>query len=422
MSIKEIKNYWVYSALVIFAMSLLASVAGINIATFMLLIASPWFWKEYQQDPDEKYNTILIWGLIFALCLWDAITNLFAGVTIMKSLWAMQHDLRVLIFIICLWPIFAQPNLARFALACVILALVCIASINLIATWTGQISAGQYLWRTMHHLHGQMSVGAVFLLLQLILSTPKYRLHFGGAVLLLLTGMLMANERRAGYFLFLAGFPLWIYLNREKLSVDRFKWWIMSGVVLVLVVALSSPVVHTRIEQVWQDVAQFMSMTSEQRAQVTTSVGIRLQFYASVWTLIQQNNWMTGIGSVNFASQFADVNYSMGTTPELAKAYFASFQNPHNEYLFMLATKGVIGLLLYVSIFIHACNFAWKKSDDVQRNGLIIFVFLFMLSITTNSMMTDMEEGHFTMMIMLIFLAPKSLNLVRAACDKEEKS
>ena len=51
---------------------------------------------------------------------------------------------------------------------------------------------------------------------------------------------------------------------------------------------------------------------------------------------------------------------------------------------------------------------AWKK-DELQRKGLLMFVFLFMLSITTNSMMIDMEEGHFTM---LIFLAPKSLDLI----------
>jgi hypothetical protein len=55
---------------------------------------------------------------------------------------------------------------------------------------------------------------------------------------------------------------------------------------------------------------------------------------------------------------------------------------------------------------------ASEKTDEVQRLGLWVFVFLFMLSITTNSMMIDMEEGHFTMLILLIFLAPKSLDLV----------
>ena len=88
------------------------------------------------------------------------------------------------------------------------------------------------------------------------------------------------------------------------------------------------------------------------------------------------------------------------------------FSNPHNEYLYTLATKGVVGIALYLAIFAQACRMAWRKKDEVQRIGLVVFVFLFMLSITTNSMMIDMEEGHFTMLALLIFLAPNKLNLL----------
>ena len=42
-----------------------------------------------------------------------------------------------------------------------------------------------------------------------------------------------------------------------------------------------------------------------------------------------------------------------------------------------------------------------------------MFVYLFMVSILMNSMMVDMEEGHFTMLVLLIFLAPKSLTLLQ---------
>jgi hypothetical protein len=54
----------------------------------------------------------------------------------------------------------------------------------------------------------------------------------------------------------------------------------------------------------------------------------------------------------------------------------------------------------------------WDKKDELQRVVLLVFVFLFMLSITTNSMMIDMEEGHLTLMVLLIFLAPKCLDML----------
>jgi O-antigen ligase len=164
---------------------------------------------------------------------------------------------------------------------------------------------------------------------------------------------------------------------------------------------------------VQQEVHQYLAMTSEQRAGVTTSIGIRLQFYTSIWELLKQSNWFIGVGSINFGDAFAAINYNMGTTPEQAKEYFANFQNPHNEYLFMLATKGVVGLLIYISIFWQACRLALKKKDEVQRVGLLMFVCMFMLSITFNSMVIDMEEGHFMMLILLVFLAPRSLALTQ---------
>jgi O-antigen ligase len=131
-------------------------------------------------------------------------------------------------------------------------------------------------------------------------------------------------------------------------------------------------------------------------------VGLRLQFYASIWGVIKAH-WLLGVGSLQFAEVFQQVNLAMGTTEP------QRFTNPHNEYLFMLATKGVVGLALYVGIFVQACRLAFIKTSDVQRIGLIMFVYLFMVSIFMNSMMVDMEEGHFAMLILLIFLAPNSL-------------
>jgi O-antigen ligase len=95
----------------------------------------------------------------------------------------------------------------------------------------------------------------------------------------------------------------------------------------------------------------------------------------------------------------------------------SAFSNPHNEYPYTLATKGAVGLILYFAIFAQSCRIACQKTDEVQRVGLLMFVFLFILSIMTNSMMINMEEGHFTMLILLIFLAPKSLNFLRTSVE-----
>mgnify|MGYP006287085101 CR=1 FL=1 len=78
----------------------------------------------------------------------------------------------------------------------------------------------------------------------------------------------------------------------------------------------------------------------------------------------------------------------------------------------MLATKGIVGLAIYLGIFVQAYRVAMQKTDNVQRIGL------FMLSITFNSMVIDMEEGHFIMLILLVFLASKSLMLTQSKNQK----
>ena len=413
------KLYYVYAVVTALASSLLTTVAGINICVLLLLLVAPWFWRGFEFEPSHKKMAVQFLCLIAGICLWDVATNVATGASLARAIVAMQHDLRTFAFILVLWPVFADARVARFALWALVVAFVAVSAVNLAATVLGLIKPGQYLWPTMHHLHGQMSVGVVFLLAQLLLVMPRVSWRVVVPAVILVVSMFVANERRAGYFLLAAGLPLWIYLNRARFSIKRYRWWLAGIAVVLIAGAASSVVVQTRVAMISQEISQYMALTPQQRAGVTTSVGIRLQFYTSIWELLKQSNWLTGVGSVNFGHAFSAINYSMGTTPEQAKDYFANFENPHNEYLFMLASKGVVGLVLYLSIFWQACRLTLQKDDEVQRVGLLMFVFLFMASITFNSMMIDMEEGHFTMLILLIFLAPKSLGMLTIEPQKQ---
>ena len=413
MVIEQFKIYYAKAVLAMIAAALLTSVAGINLGVLLLLLVTPWFWRGFTFEGSQNKWSVQFLVLIGIFCVWDVVTNLCAGASVGHSLLALQHDLRTFAFVLLLWPVFKVEEIARFALLALLAACVLIAGANLIATWTGIIHSGEYLWPTMHHLHGQMSVGMVFLLAQLWLTRPSLSWRVAVPLFVLLASMLFANERRAGYLLLGVGFPVWYALNAKRLFVGRYRWWVLCAAIVAFILAAVSPVVQARMARMVMEVNQFFAMTPEQRAGVETSLGIRLQFYSTIAQLIQQSHWMIGVGSVYFADLFYAINHQLGTTSEQAATYFSNFQNPHNEYLFMLATKGVVGLALYLAIFTQACRVAWHKHDEVQRVSCLMFVFLFMVSITANSMMTDMEEGHFTMLILLIFLAPVSLSLFK---------
>lgn len=394
---------------VLLSASLLTTVAGINLAVLLLLLLSPIAWVGFdwknQLGSDEK----LFFSLIISICVWDVITNIIAGHTLGKSLVAMIHDMRTFGFIVVLWAVFTNVRVSRVALQSLIIAVVGLASANLLLTVVGVIPRGQYFWPTAPHLYGQVLVGLFFVLAQMWLVRPTRAWRFAVPMLLLLSSLLFASERRTGYVLLAAGLCVWGLLNHRRVFIGYYRWGLVFGVFLVCMLAVSSNIVQQRTIQAASEVSQYLSMSTQERAGISTSLGIRMQFYSSAARLISESNWLIGVGSLDFPSLFAAVNHQQGTTAQQAATQFSNFENPHNEYLFMLATKGVIGLALYLAIFAQACRLACLKSDEVQRVGMLVMIFLFLLSITTNSMMTDMEEGHFTMLMLLVFLAPRYL-------------
>jgi O-antigen ligase len=386
-------------------MALLTTVAGTNIMVLLLLLTTPWVWINYRV---EERQTKELWALIFVFCVWSVLSNAIAGHEIGELLKALLHDMRTFFFVILLWPLFAIARLSRTALWALLCSVVALATANLLLTFSGHLASGRYFWPTAPHLYGQILVGFFFFLAQLLLARPNLSWRVILPMAILLMSLFFASERRTGYLQLAAGCVVWVCINHKQLFSQKYKWWLVFGVLVAVGAALISPVVQRRMVEVVFEIQQFLLQTPEERTAKETAVGIRLQYYVSVWDLIKQSNLWYGVGSIDFPELFWKVNEKMGGVQK------SLFSNPHNEYLYTLATKGVVGLVLYLAIFGQACRMAWGKTDNVQRVGLLMFVFLFMLSITTNSMMIDMEEGHFTMLILLIFLAPKSLDFLKA--------
>jgi O-antigen ligase len=387
-------------------MALLTTVAGTNIMVLLLLLVAPWAWVHYKMDEEERQQTCLLWAMVLALCAWSMLSDFVAGHEVKEVVKALLHDMRTFAFIVLLWPVFTAAHVSRTALWTLLGSVLALATANLFLTIGGYLPPGEYFWPTAPHLYGQILVGFFFLLAQMLLVRPSLSWRVSVPMALLLMSLFFASERRTGYLQLAAGFVFWAGLNHKRLLVGKYKWWFVLGAVAAFAAAVASPIVQRRMAQVAFEVQQFLAQTPEERTAKETAVGIRLQYYVSVWELIKQSNFWVGVGSINFPDLFWQVNEKMGGTEKTL------FSNPHNEYLYTLATKGMVGLALYLAVFVQASRMAWQKVDEVQRVGLVMFVFLFMLSITTNSMMIDMEEGHFTMLVLLMFLAPKSLALV----------
>ncbi len=410
----------------LFGCSLFTSVALSNIAVLGLVLLAPFAWRKFGKKTQSlSSDTKVFLGLILVLCVWDVLTNLMAGFSMGASLKALLHDMRTLGFVVVLWAIFANPYLARAAFWAVCVAVLVLASINFLLTLMGRLPQGAYFTKGfmhmshMSHMYGQALVGLVLVLAQMWLVRPNLSWRVWVPMALLILSLFLASERRTGYVLLLAGFGLWAVLNAKRFSVSQYKWWFLLAALVVVIGAASSGVVHRRMALALMEVNEYLAMSPQERVSAVGAVRIRMQYVSTVLEVIKQSNWWIGIGSIDLPNAYQAAASKLGLEPDSYAWSKYNWSNPHNEYLFMLATKGVVGLIFYLAIFAQACRVAWRKTDEVQRVGLVVFVFLFMLSITTNSMMVDMEEGHFTMLILLIFLAPKSLDLLGATKEPQ---
>lgn len=408
---------WALFTSVVFCFAIFTYVALTNLSVLTLLLAAPFaWWGFYKSQQNLETDERVFLSLITLICAWDVMVSLMAGHGLGEALKALLHDGRTFAFVVVLWALFTNVLLARTAFYAILTTVVVMASINLVMTLTGVIPQGKYFsYEFLHmshlsHMYGQALVGLFFVLAQMWLVRPSLSWRVLLPMAFLVLSLFLASERRTGYILLLAGFGVWGLLNAKRLFVGKYKWWLVLAALAGVVVAVSSSVVQSRMVLAVAEFNQYLAMTPQERAtSMLGSVSVRMQYMVTIWEAIRQSNWWVGVGSIDLPDAYQAAARQLGVSQQAWGTY--NWSNPHNEYLHTLATKGLVGLLLYLAIFAQACRVAWGKTDEVQRIGLVMFVFLFLLSITTNSMMIDMEEGHFTLLIFLVFLAPKSLGL-----------
>lgn len=407
---------WALFTTAVFSFAVFNYIALTNVSMLLLLMAAPFAWWAHHTRGQtlESREATFLW-LIVVFCAWDVSTNLLAGYGWGPALRALL-EMRTFGFAVLLWALFSQVLLARTAFYVILTTLVVMVTINLIMTLTGQIAQGEYFsskfLRTSYgsHMYGQVLVGFFFVLAQMWLVRPSLSWRVLVPMTLLVLSLFLASERRTGYVLLVAGFGVWGLLNSKRLFVGKYRWWLILAAMAGVVVAASSNVVQSRMVLAVTEFNQYLTMTPQERAtSVLGSVSLRMHYVVTIWEAIRQSNWWVGVGSIDLTPTYQAAATRFGVSLQAWGGY--NWNNPHNEYLYMLATKGVVGLVLYLAIFAQACRVAWHKTDEVQRVGLVMFLFLFLLSITTNSMMIDMEEGHFTLLMLLVFLAPQSLGL-----------
>jgi len=104
------------------------------------------------------------------------------------------------------------------------------------------------------------------------------------------------------------------------------------------------------------------------------SVGQRLTFLKNSWSIITDNP-LVGVGTGDFPSEYARIN-------QLNSPEFPNTDNPHNQYILVLCQFGILGLIIFLSIFYRLGIQSLDIRDGWQpiRIAFLLLMIIMMLS------------------------------------------
>ena len=252
-----------------------------------------------------------------------------------------------------------------------------LTALNLLAvlTFLGAIGNAQYALPLaplgMHHIWFSninalgLYAAASFLLFSRHGAERRGRTLLGAFLLLATACILLSTSRTAWLSIALTAAIMAAVTIRSKKTIAL----IALGSVLVLAsVYQFVPFVHERIDLIAKDLDQYAA-----DKYVESSIGGRLLMWRATLIMIRQQP-LIGVGTGDFAYTMKVMRRQLRS--RVVPRFLLGFNQPHNMYLFALATNGVAGLAALLNIFYRCLRLAAPlvRTDGAEK----LFAFLAM--------------------------------------------
>ena len=160
------------------------------------------------------------------------------------------------------------------------------------------------------------------------------------------------------------------------------------AIFLITVVAFSgynySPLFKNRIQQISYDLAKFTTNPD-------TSIGHRINFAKNTFELIKSSPFI-GVGTGDFPAEYTKVN--LKNTPTARPTV-----QPHNQYLFIQAQLGIVGLIAFLWVFYVQFQLAFASKNQFIHHTGVALPFLFLIIMLSDTYLL----GHFTSNLYILF-------------------
>lgn len=212
-------------------------------------------------------------------------------------------------------------------------------------------------------------------------------------------GGLLVGGSRGAWLAFLIASVAGFVASRSLVSLKR------AIVLVVLVIAaLQHPFVKQRIDEAYADIKAY----SEQ-GYVDSSLGARFEMWRVSLQLFQEKP-LLGVGATRWQREVqAAVQHRQ------ADAAIAQFNQPHNMYLFALATTGAIGFVAFLLLAFFPVWAAWRHG--LGRSWYGDALFLISIAFLVQGLTDSVQAMHrpFQSYLLLVGILMAGMQLSKSA-------
>lgn len=178
---------------------------------------------------------------------------------------------------------------------------------------------------------------------------------------------------RSGYIAFIVLSPLLIY------NLTGRKHFLKSMIAAILIsgVFLLSPMVQHRITLIKQEVTLYY------QGHKHTSVGLRLHMWDGALKIFIDNP-IIGVGTGGFEMSLKQNSFE----PSLA-----GLDQPHNSFLYMATSFGVVGVFSILWLFAVFLKKGWKHRKNIQGYSMLVFGIILIIGSMTDTQILSRITG-----------------------------
>lgn len=178
---------------------------------------------------------------------------------------------------------------------------------------------------------------------------------------------------RSGYIAFIVLSPFLIYNLVGK------KHFIKSLIVAVILAGLFllSPTVQHRLTLIKEEIRLYY------QGHKNTSVGLRLHMWDGAIKVFKENP-LIGVGTGGYEGALKKIC----PDPSLS-----GLDQPHNSFLYMATSYGVIGILSILWLFVVFLKKGWKNRENIQGYSMLMFGIILIIGSMTDTQIISRITG-----------------------------